>query len=299
MATPFDYPTDLIIGPYAGRAQRIVRGLSLLGRVAIGFDLIHFHFAVSLLPRFLDLPLLKAMGKKIVVEFWGSDVRKPSQALAKNPWSLPRQDDATIDARLRIWARYADAAIVADHELLEYVSSYFRKIFIVKQRAWLDDLTPAYPNPDCKRPVVVHAPSHRGVKGTEYVLKAFEDVGKRAAMQVVLVEARSHQETLQLIAKADIVVDQLRLGTYGLLAVEAMAMGKPVIAYIREDLRASYPPSLPIVSATPYTIGEALQRLVDDGVLRRRLGVMGRQYVEEHHDARKLAQELLDIYREL
>ena len=37
-------------------------------------------------------------------------------------------------------------------------------------------------------------------------------------------------------AKADVIVDQLRCGSHGVFAVEAMATGKPVLCYIRDEL---------------------------------------------------------------
>ena len=45
----------------------------------------------------------------------------------------------------------------------------------------------------------------------------------------------THGEALGRLAAADLVVDQLVLGWYGAVAVEAMALGRPVLAYIRED----------------------------------------------------------------
>lgn len=299
-STAFHYPTDLDLGPLpSSRSKRVAFGLRLFRRAVAAFDIFHFHFGLSLLPGFMDLPLLKALGKKIVVEFWGSDVRKPSKALLRNPWSFPKEDDATIDARLRVWARYADAVVVADHELAEYVADYFRKVHVVRHRVWLDELEPVYPDPSCTSPVIVHAPSHRGVKGTEFVLAALDHLSKHHRVNAVLVEGRAHDEALRLISMADIVVDQLRIGTYGVLAVEAMALGKPVVVYIRDDLRSFYPASLPVISATPSTVKEVLERLVVDGPLRHRLGVMGRRYVEEYHDARKIAKELLRMYQGL
>lgn len=208
-------------------------------------------------------------------------------------------DEAVIESRLRVWARYADAAIVADHELVEYIAGYFPRVFVVAQRVWLDDYEPVYPDPGRTPPVVIHAPSHRGAKGTEFILAAFEELAQDGTIRPLVVEGRTHRESLRLYAEADVIVDQVRLGTYGLLAVEAMALGKPVITYIREDLRPTYPGSLPIMSADPNSLKSVLFELAQNGELRRQLGILGRKYAEDYHDARKVASQLIEIYRTL
>ena len=96
-------------------------------------------------------------------------------------------------------------------------------------------------------------------------------------------------------------VDQLLCGWYGGLAVELMALGKPVICYIREaDLQfipAEMRQELPLINATPGTIYDVLKEWLT--VRRDRLPQVGRQsrdYVETWHDPLKIAARLKDDY---
>lgn len=85
---------------------------------------------------------------------------------------------------------------------------------------------------------VVHAPSHRGAKGTEAVLAAIDQVRAREfPVGLDLVEAVRREEALARTARADIAIDQLRVGWYGGFAVEAMSLGKPVMCYIQDQRR--------------------------------------------------------------
>ena len=102
-----------------------------------------------------------------------------------------------------------------------------------------------------------------------------------------------------MMRDCDIFVDQVTGGDHGLAAIEAMAFGKPVICYIKPSVRDSLPHDLPIVSATPDDLPVVLSRLLSDGPWRAELGRRGRAYVEKHHDARTIAKQLLEIYREL
>ena len=106
----------------------------------------------------------------------------------------------------------------------------------------------------------------------------------------------THLEAIKVYQKADIIVDQLLAGTYGVFALEGMAMGKPVITYITEEMKKTLPGSLPIVSANPDNIKEKLEMLIQDGQLRRKLGKEGRVYVEAYHDYKKNAKLLGRIY---
>nr|WP_275581917.1 glycosyltransferase [Brevibacillus fulvus] len=109
----------------------------------------------------------------------------------------------------------------------------------------------------------------------------------------------SNEEALRLYAQADIIIDQIRCGSHGLLSVEAMALGKPVVAYIRDDLAAKFPPDLPIVNANPDTLYEQLKKLLEQPELRQQLGIQGRQYVEKYHASDVVVEQLLAIYENL
>jgi glycosyltransferase involved in cell wall biosynthesis len=100
------------------------------------------------------------------------------------------------------------------------------------------------------------------------------------------------------LAQADVVVDQVFMGWYGMVAVEAMALGKPVLCFIRDD----FEPRLhhcPIVRCTKENLAERLEAVLDDEASRRALGERGRAYVEREHAAPVLAARLLDLYRSI
>jgi len=137
------------------------------------------------------------------------------------------------------------------------------------------------------------------VKGTDYIEQAVDRLKKKYDFEFILIHKLSYQKARDIYSKADIIVDQLMLGAHGLFAVEGMALGKPVICYIREDLRKKYPADLPLISAHPDNIYQVLGKLLRDPKLRRRIGKKGRVYAEKYHDAEKISQELIDLYEDL
>jgi glycosyltransferase involved in cell wall biosynthesis len=144
----------------------------------------------------------------------------------------------------------------------------------------------------------VHAPTHREIKGTRFVVEAVDRLRHAGvAFDFALVENLERAEARRLYERADLLVDQLLLGWYGGLAVELMALAKPVVCFVRDGDLAFIPPAmrdqLPTVNATPSTLFEVLHRLLT--MPREDLAELGRRsraYVERWHDPLRIARDL-------
>lgn len=273
------------------------------------FDLFHFHNGYTLFDDFRDIEMIREAGKRIIMHHRGNDVRFRSRARKmphyENPYvyaenSLP---DEKIDRNLRYFAEHVSAAIVQDHELLPYVEDYYaakgKKVYVLPRLFDIGRCSPKYPARGNREVLIVHAPTDRDFKGTEYVNRTIERLKEELPVRYRLIEKMSHQEAWKILEQADIVIDQILCGAYGNLSVEGMALGKPVVCYIRPDLVDKYPPGLPIQSANPDTLYDVLKELVRQPELRVELGRRGRRYVENHHHAEKVVRSLIAIYQEV
>lgn len=150
-------------------------------------------------------------------------------------------------------------------------------------------------------PLLVHAPSEPGIKGTEYVKVAIEELRRRGMrFDFLLLEDRPHAEVQRILRdEADIVLDQFLLGGFGSLAVEGMYYGKPVVGYLIESVRAEHYPDCPIVNATIDDLAEKLAWLIAHPKERVRLGREGREFVERHFDRDKVGRQVMELYRSL
>jgi hypothetical protein len=230
---------------------------------------------LTLVPKSLQFPILRATGKKSLFHFLGSDIR------GKTPQELA-------------YGRRADAQIVGSYDAIRWVPG----AHVVPPGLDLRLYTPRPPS-DKPRPMVVHAPSNRAKKGTAHVIEAC----RQLPVDLDLVEGVPHDEARERYARADIVVDQLEVGWHGVFAIEAMALGKPVVGHVKLDVvertAEAFGTRLPIAPATKATLVEALRPLVEDPPLRRKLGAAGRAYVEQVHDIDRVADRLLRIYAQL
>jgi glycosyltransferase involved in cell wall biosynthesis len=297
---PYDFPADRVID-IDNKPERLLAAF----REALerDFEVFHFHFARSLiapvggLPWFWDLPVLRALGKTIVFTFHGSDVRKRSVHISEDPWSYFRFSDVNCDEErieksLAVIRTYAHVLVVASPLNHTFVpdAEYIPKAIEMERFPY------AGPRRD-RSPLVVHSPSSRATKGTEFVLGGVDRLRQRGFdFEFRLAENLRHDEQRALYEAADIVVDNLLLGDSEVSALEAMALGKPVVTRIRDEVRLRHPDS-PAVSADPDTFVDVLARLVRDAGLRRRLGERSRVFVEQNHAATVVAAKLEPLYK--
>src|SRR5205085_8779165 len=126
---------------------------------------------------------------------------------------------------------------------------------------------------------------------------------ERLPVELEIVEGLNHEEARRRFERADIVVDQLNAGWYGVLAIEAMAVGKPVVTFLHDEAvrrtEEAFGVRVPLVAATKETLADRLRELAAAPDERRRLGAEGRAYVERVHDVDRNADRLLDIYARL
>ena len=238
-------------------------------------DIFHFYFGWTLVPRKLTWPILKATRRRSVLHFLGSDIR------GKTPDQLR-------------YARGAGARIVGSYDALRWVPD----AHVVPPGLDLRQYTPTPPE-DRERPVVLHAPSSRRRKGTEHVVEACEGLD----VELDIVEGLRHDEARRHYERADIVVDQLNAGWYGMFALEAMALAKPVLSYLRPEAVQRTEHELgvevPVVPATKETLRDRIAELAADTERRRAVGAASRAYVERVHDADVGADRLIAIYGSL
>lgn len=303
-APPFRYEADLI-------PERVPNDLTSASRILkdlmLNYDIFDFHVHPLLFsahypfPTGMDLIMLRAAGKKVFFHFLGSEARLASVFESSSPYNYVAENPGGLfttwkEDEQKIFFEFAkgvcNRVFVIDPEIQSYVGEALIVPRVVDLKKWT--FVGTEPGEVLR---VVHAPSRRGAKGTEQVLSAVKKL-RAEGMQIELrlVEKIPNEEAREIYKWADVVVDQLRIGWYGVLAVEAMALGKAVICYIRDDLKHYLPYPPPLATANPDNLYQVLKDLASNPAEVRSLGERGRKYVEELHDAEKVTDILLWVY---
>lgn len=265
------------------------------------YDIMHFHLACTLGYDFTDLDQMLAEGKKLIMHHWGNDVRLAEKSKQFSPYLIdpcnPCLDWYMIERLKKISARCKNV-IIQDYELYPYVKDYYPNIYILPLAYRVSETVPHFPDPNKKVPLIVHAPTQPGFKGTATIEATLDLLRQHGyAFEYRRIEHLSNAEAIALYKQADIVIDQILVGSYGVLSVENMALGKPVVCYIREDLESTYPSPVPVINANPTNLYQNLIPYLTDASLRFHTGLKSREYALQVHDVPVVIPKLLNIYR--
>ena len=255
----------------------------------------HYQFGRTWLPGQADALWARARGRTLVVSFYGDDCRQYGLARSRYPARGRVGDpagDAAVRRRLRRLGKLCHAAIVGDLELATYVRPYFERVYVVPLPLDASPVAPRRPRRAGSPPLVVHAPSDRRIKGTAEI----EAAARGLPIELRVLAGMPHSAVLDLLAEADVAIDQLNSVTTGIFALEAMRAGLPVLSEIDRVAVGPFQRDCPVVAVTAESLGPELESLLADGPRRRQLGEAGRAYVERFHVAPLVAKAALAVY---
>lgn len=256
--------------------------------------------------QLVELSLARILGRRIVVIFQGDDARRRRFSSNNFPVSFVRRVPRGYYSRMsdlvkvyqsKLFGIFAHQIYFVNPDLAHVLPRKAR--FMPYAHVFAEGVAPRAIRPKGSSRVLGHAPTSRAVKGTADVLRAVDLLRHKGLdFDFQLIEHLSNRQALATYESLDLFVDQLLAGWYGGVAVEVMALGVPVVAYIRDTDLRFVPPEmvrdLPIRSAEPSTIEDVLEDLLvldHEGLVS--LGQRSREFVVKWHEPRRVALQLL------
>lgn len=248
----------------------------------------------SLNGGFIDeqLPLLREDGLEVGVVFHGSELRDPRRH-SQRPYSPYAVDDELTrsleqaTARLRAHLANLDIPVfVTTPDLLQDIDGTWLPV-VIEYAKWSSAVEPF----TREVPTVLHLPSRSRLKGSEHVDSVAYALAEEGLIEYLRpTEHVSPAEVLSLIEQADIVIDGIVIGAYGVMSCQTLAAGRISIANLSE--LGKLESECPIVNADPGTLDSALHELLANRETWHQLSEAGRDYVTRYHDGAYTARTL-------
>lgn len=245
-----------------------------------------------------EVETLAARGVDVAFMAHGTDARLPSRHAAGSKWS-PFRDEGVYFERIEreaarniaLLRKLGRPTFASTPDLLDDLPFALWCPVVVDPQRW------SHPRPAYSGPLrVVHAPTNPQIKGTDLIEPILDRLHAEGVIAYRRIVHVPHAQMPEAFANADVVLDQFRLGSFGVAACEAMAAGAVTVAHtteqVRERVLTATGLELPIVDATPETLEAVLRSLAADRTGLERIGERSRHYVREVHDGRFSAQVL-------
>lgn len=269
-------------------------------------DVVHYTWSPAF-KNAKDIEYAFNKGKKIFVEWVGSDIRNPDRLQEINPYYKIAfkngYEYANLESKAhslkiqRFFAKYDSIPLLSPEMNLFADKSLFKKTHLLYQRVDIDNFTPSYPAVNNKKPLIIHSPTAKICKGSNIIIPIIEELKKQFDFEFILLHDIRREKVLEIMRKADVFIDQIILGSYGMAAMEAMSFGKPVLCYIMPEVfEAGLSTECPIVNTSPDNLKEQLTKLITEPQLRHDIGRKSREFAEKFHDVKKISDQLLSIY---
>jgi glycosyltransferase involved in cell wall biosynthesis len=252
---------------------------------------------------------------KVIVLPYGSDAYMYSKIRSRSLQNVlltdyPIAAKLELDIRNKVffWSKYADFVTIGlmmndglprwDIAPNQYISINSNTIQSKKKYRLGDGI-----NEEVK---ILHAPNHRSFKGSEFLVKAIDELKSEGyKVELLLIEKMPNDQVLKLMTEVDILADQFIFTGYALNSIEGMAAGLPVLAnlesdnYLKVSRRYSFLDECPILSASPESLTNQLRLLITNPELRKELGQLGVQYVEKYHSYKAAQYMFTNIFKKL
>lgn len=237
---------------------------------------------------------LLSAGVEVALLCHGSDIRLPSRHAAREPYSqfakmdhrsLPRLERA-VQRNHAVLENLGLPVFVSTPDLLADVPTATWMPVIVDPARWVTDDAPLRR----RRPIVAHAPSKGFVKGSDLINPIMLRLAEEGLIEYRLVSGVPSEQMVDVYRDADIVLDQFRIGSYGVAACEAMSAGRVVVSHVDEHARgaarAAAGMDLPVIEATADSIEDVIRGIVADPEPARSIARTGVSFVAAIHDGR-------------
>ncbi|MGV1034574.1 MAG: hypothetical protein ACOYBP_05055 [Microbacteriaceae bacterium] len=247
-----------------------------------------------------EVRALRERGISVAFLSHGTDIRDPERHVAEHslsPYRLdPRTAHLTTQARTNreLLAELGGPVFVSTPDLLEdFPAAHWCPVVVDTAR-----FSTSRPPLSERIPRVIHISSDPIQKGSDLAAEAMAPLVRAGLVDFEVIEGVPSADIPQVLADADIVLDQFRLASYGVAACEAMAAGRIVIGNVSEQVRRQVTQQtkleLPIIQSLPNELPSVIERVLAASSRYQEHAQLGAAFSRSVHSGSRSARALLE-----
>ena len=274
------------------------------------FNTFYFFSGETILTRKLrrfEFFIYRLLDKKVIMHFVGSDIRNPNyiywkaeniEAYLKGQVETKSLSTAWQEKLIEDSIECASAILVSTPDLLDIIPKAIYYPVLIDLEKFESDLKNNIGKVGqtfkTQKVKILHAPSNPEIKGSTEIIRVMSELAnERQDFEFLYTKdlkrntgsnyTVSRYELFQLYQEADIVIDQMIIGWYGLQSIEALLSNCRVVCFIDEHLKQYLTKDCPIVNSSLLDLKLTLSHLIDEVISEELDFDFQKKWVKNNH----------------
>jgi hypothetical protein len=282
-------------------------GVFFFWSVVAKYEVIHSHFGIMFSATGWELPHLKRMGRKIVVNYRGCEVRDPQKIKMMHPnMNICEVCDYNGSVcrdgkpRVALAKKYGDLFLVTTPDMRDFVPEAIHFPFFaptVDYEKYTGSPRPYSPDRPLK---IVHVTNHPGIEGTEQIRAVLERLKvKGYKIDFVFLRGVKPERVFEEYRDADLTIGKMKMGYYANAQIESMFLEIPAITYVRPEFMTEELRNSGFIFTHLNDLESTLEYYLSHPEKLEEKRRIARSSILQLHDNELLAKLLVDLYRRL
>jgi glycosyltransferase involved in cell wall biosynthesis len=298
--------SDFQFIPSAKSLVRAIQEVVCFWKVLAKYEVIHSHFIITPSESGWELPLLKRMGRRVVIHYRGCEIRDRDTNMSLNPeYNICKECDYSAycisDAfkkKRKLAREYGDAFLVTTPDLKDFFPEAIHVPFITpevslklggkSQQKKIEGIT------------ILHVTNHPGIEGTKEIERRIGRLNEEGYLvNLVVLKGVAHEKVLRELSVADLSIGKMKMGYYANFQVESMLMGVPAITYVRPEYMDEDLGKSGFIFTDLNNLEKTLKYYLDNPKELEQKRKIARDSILKIHDNRRIARQLISIYKKV
>ena len=306
-ASPYWNQADYRVNYSESSLRRKAQEFWWFWTVVARYEIIYLHFMITLTQSGWELPLLKRLGRKIIVRYAGCEIRDREKNMSLHPQVNICQEcdyNATIcrsplnQHRRVLMARYGDKFLVSTPDMRDFVPAAEHFPFFAPDTG--GRIPRESPPRQGGKFKIVHVTAHPGIEGSRFIEQAVRNLqSKGIPIEYVFLRNVPHARVLDELQDADLSIGKLKMGYYANAQIESMYLGVPTVTWVRSEFMTDELRNSGFIFSSLDDLESTLEYFLRNPEALAQKRRLARSSIEKLHDNRVLAGRLQKMYSEL